>query len=61
MYDLVPAHRGSGLATGAEGRMVLPQLSVIVGGVGAMASVTHATVEAPFGGRDTDTTGAKIV
>ena len=59
MYVFVPAQAGSGLTTGAEGVMGLPQLSVTVGGVGATASAGQATVELP--GAGIVTTGALIV
>ena len=55
----MPAQAGSGLTTGAEGVMGLPQLSVTVGGVGGTASAGHATVELP--GAGIVTTGAEIV
>ena len=55
----MPAHAGSGLTTGAEGVIGLPQLSVTVGGVGATASAGHATVEAP--GAGSVTVGARMV
>jgi len=47
VYVLVPAHTGSGEITGAETVRILPQLSVITGGVGAMANGVHDTEEAP--------------
>ena len=59
MYVLTPAHAGSGLTTGADGVMGLPQLSETVGGVGATASAGHATVEAP--GAGSVTVGARMV
>ena len=46
----MPAHVGSVPTTGAEGVIALPQLSVTVGGVGATASATQATVDAPSAG-----------
>ena len=46
----MPAQVGSVPTTGAEGVIALPQLSVTVGGVGAMASATQATVDAPSAG-----------
>ena len=46
----VPEQAGSALGTPAEGVIVLPQLSVTVGGVGAVALAGHATVEDPGGG-----------
>ena len=45
-----PAQGGSALTTGADGVIALPQLSVTVGGVGAIASAGHATVLAPPAG-----------
>jgi hypothetical protein len=45
--------------TGAPGVSVLPQLSVTVGTVGAVAADGHATVEDPPGG--IVTVGAEIV
>ena len=47
------------LTTGADGVIVLPQLSVTVGGVGATASAGQATVELPPAG--IVTVGAEIV
>ncbi len=47
------------LTTGAEGVIVLPQLSVTVGGVGATASAGQATVDDPAAGNVT--VGAEIV
>ena len=59
MYVFVPAHSGSGLITGADGTIFLPQLSATVGGVGATASAGHATVDDPAAG--IVTVGAEIV
>ena len=59
MYVIVPAHAGGVLTTGADGVIVLPQLSVTTGGVGATASAGHATVEEP--GAGIVTVGADIV
>ena len=56
---MVPAHAGGVLTTGADGVIVLPQLSVTVGGVGATASAGQATVEDP--GAGIVTVGALIV
>ena len=56
---MVPAHTGSGLTTGAPGVSVLPQLSVTVGTVGAVAADGQATVEEPLAGMVT--TGALMV
>ena len=50
VHVLVPAHGGSALGTPADGVMGLPQLSVTVGGVGAVAKAGHATVEEPPAG-----------
>ncbi len=55
----MPAQAGSGETTGAEGVIVLPQLSVTAGGVGATASAGQATVDAPLAG--IVTVGALIV
>ena len=55
----IPAQAGSADTTGAEGVIILPQLSVTVGGVGATASAAHATVELPLAG--ITTIGALIV
>ncbi len=59
MYVIVPAHAGGVLTTGADGVIVLPQLSVTVGGVGATASAGQATVDEPGAGNVT--VGAEIV
>ena len=59
VYVFVPAHTGSGLTSGAPGVSVLPQLSVTVGTVGAVAAAGQATVEEPPGG--IVTVGALIV
>ena len=59
VYVFVPAHGGSGLITGADGVIVLPQLSVTTGGVGATAADGHATVDDPPAG--IVTVGALIV
>jgi hypothetical protein len=56
---IVPAHAGGVLTTGADGVIVLPQLSVTVGGVGATASAGQATVEEP--GAGSVTVGVDIV
>src|SRR5258705_9309762 len=50
VYIFVPAHGGSGLITGADGVIVLPQLSVTTGGVGATAADGHANVDDPPAG-----------
>ena len=51
MYVFVPAHTGSVPGTPALTVKVLPQLSVTVGGVGAVAAAdTQATVEEPPAG-----------
>lgn len=55
----VPVHKGSELGTPAEGVMVLLQLSITVGGVGAVALDGHATVEAPGAGNEN--TGTETV
>ena len=46
----MPAQAGSGDTTGADAVNVLPQLSNTTGGVGAVAFVGQATVEAPGAG-----------
>jgi hypothetical protein len=51
VHVFVPEHGGVALGTPADGVMVLPQASITVGGVGAMATAGHDTVEAPLGGR----------
>ncbi len=56
---MVPAQAGGVLTTGADGVIVLPQLSVTVGGVGATASAGQATVDDPAAGNVT--VGALIV
>ncbi len=56
---IVPAQAGGVLTTGADGVIVLPQLSVTVGGVGATASAGQATVDDPAAG--SVTVGALIV
>jgi hypothetical protein len=53
VHVFVPAQGGSALGTPAEGVMVLPQLSVTVGGVGAVAFDGQATVDDPPGGNVT--------
>src|SRR5260221_3624092 len=50
VYVFVPAHGGSGLITGADGVIVLPQLSVTTGGVGATAADGHANLDDPPAG-----------
>ena len=55
----VPAHGGSALGTPAETVSVLRQLSITVGGVGAVAAAGQATVDEPPAG--IVTTGALIV
>ena len=56
---MVPEHAGSALGTPADTVNVLPQLSITVGGVGAVAFAGHATVDDPAEG--IDTTGGLIV
>ena len=56
---MVPAHGGSALGTPADTVNVLPQLSVTVGGVGAVAFTGHGTVDEPPAG--IVTVGALIV
>jgi hypothetical protein len=55
-----PAQAGLPVTTGALTVNVLPQLSVIVGGVGAAAAAGQATVEVVFAGMVT-TGGATVV
>ena len=55
----VPAHGGSALGTPADTVSVLLQLSISVGGVGAVAKAGHATVDDPPAGMVT--VGALIV
>jgi len=55
----VPAQAGSAPGTPALTVSVRPQLSVITGGVGAVAAETQATVDDPPAGMVT--TGAEIV
>ena len=50
VHVFVPAQGGSALGTPAEGVIVLPQLSITGGGVGATAFAGHATVDDPAGG-----------
>jgi hypothetical protein len=50
VHVFVPAHGGSALATPAEIVSVRPQLSVTVGGIGAVANAGQATVEEPPAG-----------
>jgi len=59
VHVLVPAHGGSALGAPAETVSVRPQLSVSVGGVGAVAFAGQATVDDPPAG--TLTTGGLIV
>ena len=47
VHVFVPAHGGSADATPAETVSVRPQLSVTIGGVGAVAKAGHATVNEP--------------
>ena len=55
----VPAQGGSAVGTPAETVSVLLQLSITVGGVGAVAKAGHATVDDPPAGMVT--VGALIV
>ena len=50
VHVFVPAQGGSALGTPADTVNVRPQLSITVGGVGAVASAGHATVEEPPAG-----------
>ena len=45
VHVFVPEHVGSALGTPADTVNVLPQLSITVGGVGAVAFAGHATVD----------------
>ena len=54
-----PPHGGSALGTPADGAIGRLQLSITVGGVGATANATHATVDEPGAGNVT--VGALIV
>jgi hypothetical protein len=52
VYVFVPEQVGSGPITGPVGVIGLPQESFTFGGVGTVcASLTHATVDPPAGGR----------
>jgi hypothetical protein len=53
VHVFVPAHGGSALGTPADGVIVLPQLSVTGGGVGAVASAGQSTVRDPGAGNVT--------
>ena len=59
VHVFVPLHGGSALGTPAETVSVRPQLSVNVGGVGAVAFAGQATVDDPPAG--ILTTGGLIV
>ena len=59
VHVFVPEHGGSALGTPADGVIARPQLSVTVGGVGAVANAGHATVDDPAAG--SVTVGALIV
>jgi hypothetical protein len=50
VHVFVPAHAGSAVGTPAETVNVRPQLSVTIGGVGAVANAGHATVDDPPAG-----------
>jgi hypothetical protein len=50
VHVFVPEHAGVALGTPADGVMLFPQASVTVGGVGAMATAGHDTVDDPLGG-----------
>jgi hypothetical protein len=47
---LIPAQIGSADITGAEGVIILPQLSVTDGGVGITASAAQVMVDEPLAG-----------
>lgn len=53
VHVLVPAHAGSALGTPADGVRVLLQLSITIGGVGAVAFEGQATVDDPGAGKVT--------
>ena len=55
----MPAHGGSALGTPADGVIGRLQLSITVGGTGAVAAAGHATVDEPPAG--IATVGALIV
>ena len=59
VHVFVPEHAGSALPTPADTVNVLPQLSITVGGVGAVVFAGHATVDEPADG--IVTTGGLIV
>ena len=59
VHVFVPAHGGSALGTPADGTIGRRQLSITVGGVGAVAAAGHGTVEDPAAGNVT--VGALIV
>ena len=59
VHVFVPLHGGSALGTPAETVNVRLQLSITVGGVGAVAADGHATVEDPPAG--IETTGGLMV
>jgi hypothetical protein len=50
VHVIVPEQAGTVLDTPADGVILFPQLSVTVGGVGAVANAGHATVEDPLAG-----------
>lgn len=50
VHVFVPAQTGSALGTPADGVTVFPQLSITVGGVGAVALAGHGTVDDPGDG-----------
>ena len=51
VHVFVPAHGGSAPGTPADGVILFPQLSVTVGGVGAVSNAGHANVDEPPGGK----------
>ena len=53
VHVFVPPQVGLAPGTPADGVIVLPQLSVTAGGVGATASDMHGTVDAPGAGNVT--------
>ena len=59
VHVFVPPQGGSALGTPADTVNVLPQLSITVGGVGAVADDAHVTVDEPPDG--IVTTGGLIV
>ena len=59
MYTIFPEHAGLPVTAGALTLNVLPQLSVIAGGVGTTTPLGQATVDVVFAG--ITTTGVAMV